>query len=445
MFGHRNEARQARAGACKAQVCGGRGRMPHALRRVSWAIAALALALALLAPFGGKLRAEPVSGFVHAEGKRLIGPDGREFLVRGVNLGHWLGPEASMFGFARDTTRAQRHDLFARLLGAPGADEFWQRFRNPFIGEDDIRFIAAAGFNTVRVPLDWTMFVRRDGEGGAPKFDGPGYALIDRLLGWARAAGLRVILDLHAAPGGQTGASFDGGSGYPLLFYVPADRDLTVRLWQVLAQRYRDEPAVLGYDLLNEPVAPYHATNYLEPRLGPVLRATTAAIRAVDPNHLVLLTGGRWSTTVDALGPPFARNVAYTYHMFWARPQRSSIQRLLNFRDRYDVPLILTETGEADEDWVVAFRRLNETNGIGWVLWTYKNMASPATIVAVAKPANWQAIVDYVNRARNGADVAPPSRPVAERAFVDYLAAIAFRNGTIKQSYLQALGLKAPP
>src|SRR5580704_15699659 len=63
-----------------------------------------ALALALLVPFGGKARAEPVSGFVRAEGKRLIGPDGREFLVRGVNLGHWLVPEAYLLGFDCDTT-----------------------------------------------------------------------------------------------------------------------------------------------------------------------------------------------------------------------------------------------------------------------------------------------------------------------------------------------------
>ena len=72
-------------------------------------------------------------------------------------------------------------------------------------------------------------------------------------------------------------------------------------------------------------------------------------------------------------------------------------------------------------------------------------MASPATIVAVKKPADWPTIADYVNRARNGADAPLPPRAVAERAFDEYLSAIAFRNGTIKQSYLQALGLKAPP
>ena len=40
------------------------------------------------------------------------------------------------------------------------------------------------------------------------------------------------------------------------MFYVPRDRDLTVRLWQAIARRYAGDPTILGYDLLNEPIAP---------------------------------------------------------------------------------------------------------------------------------------------------------------------------------------------
>ena len=61
---------------------------------------------------------------------------------------------------------------------------------------------------------------------------GEGWALLDRVLGWVREAGLYAIVDLHAAPGGQTGINHDDGPGYPLMFYVPRDRDLTVKLWR---------------------------------------------------------------------------------------------------------------------------------------------------------------------------------------------------------------------
>ena len=61
---------------------------------------------------------------------------------------------------------------------------------------------------------------------------GEGWFLLDRVLGWVRDAGPLAIVDLHAAPGGQTGINHDDGPGYPLMFYVPRDRQLTVKLWQ---------------------------------------------------------------------------------------------------------------------------------------------------------------------------------------------------------------------
>ena len=100
------------------------------------------------------------------------------------------------------------------------------------------------------------------------------------------ATRLHVIIDLHAAPGGQTGVNHDDGPGFPLTFYVPQYRQLTIALWQKLAARYRDETAVLGYDLLNEPISPYSDVAYLNPQLEPLYRDIVAAIRSVDPNHV---------------------------------------------------------------------------------------------------------------------------------------------------------------
>jgi hypothetical protein len=98
----------------------------------------------------------------------------------------------------------------------------------------------------------------------------------------AREMGLYVIIDLHAAPGGQTGINHDDGSGYPLMFYLPRERELTVKFWQAIAQHYRGNPAILGYDLLNEPIAPTHDA-MLNSKLEPFYREVTAAIRQADP------------------------------------------------------------------------------------------------------------------------------------------------------------------
>ena len=77
----------------------------------------------------------------------------------------------------------------------------------------------------------------------------------------------------------------------------------------------------------------------------------TAAIREVDPGRVVILAGGQWSSSFDMFGPPFAENLAYTYHSFWASTKRDSIQRHLNFANRYNVPLFLGETGELTDEW----------------------------------------------------------------------------------------------
>ena len=95
---------------------------------------------------------------------------------------------------------------------------------------------------------------------------------------------------------------------------------------------------ILGFDLLNEPIAPYHDVSLLNGRLEPFYKRLTQAIRAVDPGRIVLLNGSEWSANFEVFGPPFAPNLAYTYHSFWSSTERDSIQRHLNFAALYEVP-----------------------------------------------------------------------------------------------------------
>ena len=126
------------------------------------------------------------------EGQRFVEPNGQTLLIKGINLGNWLMPEGYMFKFEVAKAPRQIHDAFERLLGREDAAAFWQTFRERYIAEDDIRFIKSAGFNTVRIPLHHALFMREDGA-----MEGEGWALLDRVLGWVRAAGLYAIVDLQ--------------------------------------------------------------------------------------------------------------------------------------------------------------------------------------------------------------------------------------------------------
>jgi hypothetical protein len=400
------------------------------------------LAALLVAPPLAAAGDATAAGIVRIVGKRFVAPDGSAFLIKGIGLGNWLMNEGYMFKFDLARSPKQIEALFARLIGEEEAARFWVRFRDTYIAEDDIRLIQQAGFNTVRVPLHYALFMTGD---DPLRFEGPGYRLLDRLVSWCRDAGLKVILDLHAAPGGQTGVNHDDGTGFPLVFYVPKYREQTVLLWRHLAERYRSETAVLGYDLLNEPITPYLDTDYLNPRLEPLYRDIVAAIRAVDPDHPVFLAGAQWSSNFSVFGPPFAPNIAYTYHEFWSSTRRDAIQKYVDFSNRYDVPVFLGESGELNDAWNAAFRSLHERMGIGWSFWTYKNLDSTSTVVSIAKPPGWDAIIAAADTPpERWSDATLPTRAAARATLAAYLDAIELRHATVRRSYLVSLGLTPP-
>src|SRR4029079_3350865 len=97
-------------------------------------------------------------------------------------------------------------------------------------------------------------------------------------------------------------------------------------------------------------------------------------MRRLHRGRISSLGGGQWSSTVAMFGEPFAGNLAYTYHAFWASTRRDGIQRYLNFSERRLAPLLLGESGEFTDAWNEGFRRFHEAHGIGWVFWTYKNL-----------------------------------------------------------------------
>ena len=405
------------------------------------AVVALLITLALVS---APARAA-APNFIHADGARLVDAQGERFAVKGINLGNWLVPEGYMFRFARKRAPSEIAEVIEALVGPEEAARFWTAFREDYVTRDDIRFIKAAGFNTVRVPLHWRLFVEPGAaeDGSADKFEGPGWPLLDALVGWCREAGLRVIVDLHAAPGGQTGVNHDDGTGFPLTFYVPRHRELTVALWKAIAAHYRDEPAVLGYDLLNEPISPYSDEAYLNPRLEPLYREIVEAIRGVDTHHVVLLAGGQWSTSFAMFGRPFDANTVYTYHKFWAKPTRDALQSYLNFSKRWNVPILIGETGEMNNQWNVRFRELHEQFSIGWVFWPYKSLDTETAVVSVAKPAGWDLIAQIGSTDTIDSGALPP-RTQALTILNAYLEGVRFKNVRINGAYLNSLGLAAP-
>jgi aryl-phospho-beta-D-glucosidase BglC (GH1 family) len=399
-------------------------------------VACVALALAAV-PLQA---AERERRFVHAQGREIVGPDGAALRLKGIGLGNWLLPEGYMFGFHKGATSPRQiQELFAELVGPDEAREFWTKFRDAWITRDDIRFLKRAGFDSVRVPFNYRLLTPEDQPGTwLPE----GFARLDDVVAWSRAEGLWVVLDMHGAPGGQTGRNIDDGWGHPWLFESEESQARTVAIWRKLAERYRDEPAVLGYDLLNEPLP--NGYEALNPRLEPLYRRLVAAIREVDPNHLVLLGGARWNTDFSVFGPPFDPNLAYTFHKYWNQTDDASIQAFLAFRERHGVPIWLGESGENDESWIAACIRLMDRHGIGWCFWPYKKMDSTRGVVSVARPAYWDEVVAYAEKRGADFELSAKIRPPvahARQALAELLEKSRLASARVNEGYLHALGL----
>jgi endoglucanase len=331
--------------------------------------------------------------YAHVRGRDIVAGDGRPLLLRGVGLGNWLLPEGYMWGFGDGLASPRQIEArIERLIGAAAAADFWKRFRDVFVTEQDIARIAELGFDHVRLPINSRVLLTDD---GALRADG--FGLVDRVVQWCERHGLWVLLDLHGAPGGQTGTNIDDSpNGRPELFMDARYRRMTVALWREIARRYHDRTTVLGYDLLNEPLP-----NEWRHRYGRALirlyEEITAAIRAVDPHHLVMYEGPHWAIDVSVFTRVLDPNSALQFHRYWCAPERASIAAYLEARDRLGVPIYMGEGGENTPEWIYSATRLYEQHGIGWNFWPWKKLDTRTSPVSAPAPDGWHRIADVTD------------------------------------------------
>lgn len=380
--------------------------------------------------------------FVSVKGKEIITADGKPFLLKGINLGNWLVPEGYMFHFNKTSSPRMIYDLFDILIGEENANKFWDTYRKSYITEADIHFIKSQGFNSVRIPFNYKLFISEYPE---RKLEGVGYALLDSAIKWCKVENLYVILDMHCAPGGQTGDNIDDSYGYPFLFESLESQQLTIDIWKKIAEIYKDESIIIGYDLLNEPIAHYFDADKLNPMLEPLYKKITSAIREVDKNHLVFLGGAQWDSNFSIFNPPFDDKLVYTFHKYWTEPTQKVVQDYIDFRNNYNVPIWMGESGENTNEWINEFRIMLENNNIGWCFWPYKKMDSSRGAISINQPDNFDLIINFANSNSFDYGSIRDNRPDFEKvksALNEYLENCKLKNCVINDEYIKALGLR---
>ena len=262
--------------------------------------------------------------------------------------------------------------------------------------------------------------------------------MIDRLIEWCRTHRLWVLLDLHGAPGGQTGTNIDDSpQNLPELFMQRRYRELTLRLWRDLASRYKDETVVLGYDLLNEPLPNQWQHTYAA-ELVELYRDLTAEIRAIDPDHLIVYEGSHWATNWDIFTEVWDANSLLQFHKYWSSPDVASIQKFLDARDRLGLPIYMGEGGENTLEWLYTAFRLYETHDIGWNFWPWKKIDTRTSPVSVSAPAGWDRVIASIH------DPDALTGTEAILIFDDLLEAMTLQNCRIRPDVVAALAAETP-
>lgn len=382
--------------------------------------------------------------FLRTNGQDIVDGNGNTIMLRGVGLGNWLLPEGYMWKFGKEGDRPRKIEkIVSDLIGAEKAAEFWQQFRKYYITEADIARIAELGFNSVRPALNARLFLS---EGDNAQFIEESFVLIDSLVSWCEKHNLYVIIDMHGAPGGQTGENIDDSpADEPELFMDVRNQDRLVDLWVKIAKRYSDNPTVAAYDLLNEPLP--HNTGAAEKYahlVEPLYRRITAAIRAVDNNHMITLEGVNWSNDWSIFGKPFDDNVFYQFHYYcWNRPDNlNDISHYINMRDTLNTPVWVGETGEKGNAIYWATTQYFEANNIGWSFWPWKKMDTRNTPYSINRPADWDQIAAY---SRSGEDAAEkPAADVAQRAFDELIENIKLQNCVYFPDVVNSILRRAP-
>lgn len=374
--------------------------------------------------------------FLTTSGSSIVNGNGENVLLRGVGLGGWMVQEGYMLQTA--SFASPQHEIketITELIGEEATAEFYDAWLHNHCREADIDSMKAWGFNSVRLPMHYNLFtlpIEEEPVAYQNTWLDLGFELTDSLVKWCKERQMYVILDLHAAPGGQgyDAAISDYDPSKPSLWESIQNRHKMASLWKRIAEHYADEPWVAGYDLLNEP-------NWDLPG-GNALRALymqcTDSIRLVDPDHMIFIEGNWFANDFTGLTPPWDDNLVYSPHKYWSHNEASDMQFATSIRTAYDVPLYLGESGENSNVWFRDAIHLLEDLNIGWAWWPLKKIESISGSMSIEKTEGYQSLLNYWEG--NGPE---PSVEYATEVLMDLTEKLKAENCRVQPDVLDAM------
>ncbi len=389
--------------------------------------------------------------FLHTEGERIVNEAGETVVLRGTNFGGWGIMED---WFCPYTSPAGEEIMFQKLVERFGLEKthaLMQQYRANWITEVDYKNVAELGMNVIRLPIWYRNFQSDDN--GTWYRDANGdidWHELDEVVAMCRKYGLYLIIDLHGLPGYQNDYDHCGKSKSMSLFDSTEQgaryRAVVKDFWVTLATRYKDEPNIAMYDLMNEPLG----TNITidksyQQTFFDFTDELYRAIRAVDSRHIITMEA-IWSP--DAIPGPDVygwENIVYQEHLYDVT-NVTILHKANEIRDaKYNAPFLI---GEFYPRGLTSFSYLFSifnNRGLSWTTWTYKGAGdradkSPWFLYGAANLEK----VDFENdsyetlREKFGAVLKTDGGAFTRTAFADYVT--NFVNGEVDKASLYTFG-----
>ena len=347
--------------------------------RMKWFgyLAAAGVLATLLTP--STARAQNTLPWLHTDGTKITNDKNEQVVLNGVNLGGWLVEEMWMMPFepkapaGSGMTDVKDHvSLWKTVEKRFGPTEMRRvraALREAWVGPADFAKIRQSGMNCVRIPFTYDLLQEPDG-----------FATLDHALDNAKANNLYVILDLHGAPGRQSGSDHTGQENINALFKSPNYIKETEALWTKIAARYKNHSEVAGYDLLNEPMGAPDAVS-----LQVVQDRLFRAVRTSDPRHIIIVEDGYKGPQTFPLPASVGwDNAVFSLHHynFNAKSVQEQAQGLQNMAataqqvsQNRNTPVFIGEfqiEPNGTPDVLAGGLKQWQQDGLSWTIWTYK-------------------------------------------------------------------------
>lgn len=302
------------------------------------------------------------------------------------------------------------------VLGQEKYEFFFDRFLYHFFTESDAKHFKKLGLNSIRIPFNYRHF---EDDMNPRVLKESGFKHLDRVIDLCAKEGIYTILDMHTLPGGQSpGWHADNTTSYAAFWDYKDHQDRTVWLWEQIAQRYKNNPWIAGYNPINEPCDPKHT------RLPAFYARLEKAIRAIDPDHILWLDGNTFAAEWKGFDEVLPNSV-YSLHDYsmmgfpTGRPYTGTEQqnnileaqflRKSEFQRTHKTPIWNGEFGPvyANSKWDENAEEINQGryNMLGqqlqiydkfqipWSIWLWKDVGLQGMVYTSSESA-WNKLID---------------------------------------------------